>query len=138
MKVIHAACALSLCIALLGSCASAPRATFTEVDEMATVTTGTHNIRYLADAPANTYKGARHAMVQQRRPFIYLALSGGGGGGAYGAGILNGWTQSGARPEFTTVFGVSKARRFIPSRTRYCSGARRLSRIPRDRPCMSS
>ena len=78
MKVIHAVCALPLCIGLLGSCASAPRATFTQVDEMATVATGARNIRYLADAPADTYKGARHAIVQQGRPFIYLALSGGG------------------------------------------------------------
>jgi len=114
MKVIQAVCALSLCIALLGSCASTPRAPFTEVDEMAAVAPGTHNIRYLADAPANTYKGARHAIVQQGRPFIYLALSGGGGGGAYGAGILNGWTQSGARPEFTTVSGVSTGALIAP------------------------
>jgi len=45
MKVIQAVCALSLCIALLGSCASTPRAPFTEVDEMAAVAPGTHNIR---------------------------------------------------------------------------------------------
>jgi hypothetical protein len=70
MKVIQAVCAASLCIALLGSCASAPRAPFTEVDEMAAVAPGTRNIRYLADAPANAYKGARHAIVQQGRPSI--------------------------------------------------------------------
>ena len=37
----------------------------------------------------------------------YLALSGGGADGAYGAGVLNGWTASGTRPEFTIVSGVS-------------------------------
>jgi hypothetical protein len=37
----------------------------------------------------------------------YLALSGGGGDGAYGAGVLNGWTASGTRPEFSVVSGVS-------------------------------
>ncbi|MFT7824247.1 MAG: patatin-like phospholipase family protein [Sulfurimonas sp.] len=36
-----------------------------------------------------------------------LALSGGAENGAYGAGILNGWTQRGDRPEFTVVTGVS-------------------------------
>ncbi len=36
-----------------------------------------------------------------------LALSAGGSDGAYGAGVLNGWTQSGARPEFDVVTGVS-------------------------------
>jgi len=37
----------------------------------------------------------------------YLAISGGGPNGAYGAGILNGWTKAGTRPEFTMVTGVS-------------------------------
>ena len=36
-----------------------------------------------------------------------LALSGGGSDGAYGVGVLNGWTKSGARPEFDIVTGVS-------------------------------
>jgi len=36
-----------------------------------------------------------------------LALSGGGADGAFGAGILNGWTKSGKRPEFDIVTGVS-------------------------------
>lgn len=37
----------------------------------------------------------------------YLALSGGGGDGAYGAGLLVGWTASGGRPTFDVVTGVS-------------------------------
>ena len=37
----------------------------------------------------------------------YLALSGGGGDGAYGAGVLNGWSASGQRPTFSVVSGVS-------------------------------
>ncbi len=37
----------------------------------------------------------------------YLALSGGGQNGAFGAGILNGWTASGTRPEFQIVTGIS-------------------------------
>lgn len=36
-----------------------------------------------------------------------LALSGGGANGAYGAGVLVGWTESGNRPEFSVVTGVS-------------------------------
>ena len=36
-----------------------------------------------------------------------LALSGGGANGAYGAGVLVGWTASGTRPEFSVVTGVS-------------------------------
>ncbi|MDX2260018.1 MAG: patatin-like phospholipase family protein [Hyphomicrobiaceae bacterium] len=42
------------------------------------------------------------------RPVVeILALSGGGGDGAFGAGFLKGWTRSGARPEFEVVTGVS-------------------------------
>lgn len=37
----------------------------------------------------------------------YLAISGGGPRGAYGAGLLAGWTESDTRPEFTIVTGVS-------------------------------
>jgi len=36
-----------------------------------------------------------------------LAISGGGANGAFGAGILVGWTASGTRPEFTMVTGIS-------------------------------
>ena len=36
-----------------------------------------------------------------------LALSGGGADGAFGAGLLTGWTESGKRPRFDVVTGVS-------------------------------
>jgi predicted acylesterase/phospholipase RssA len=41
------------------------------------------------------------------REHNYLAISGGGADGAYGAGVLVGWTSLGTRPEFTMVTGVS-------------------------------
>jgi predicted acylesterase/phospholipase RssA len=41
------------------------------------------------------------------RPHAYLAISGGGADGAFGAGLLNGWTASGTRPEFVMVTGIS-------------------------------
>ena len=40
-------------------------------------------------------------------PHNYLAISGGGANGAYGAGLLAGWAAAGNRPEFTMVTGVS-------------------------------
>jgi len=36
-----------------------------------------------------------------------LALSGGGARGAFGAGLLSGWTQHGTRPRFAAVTGIS-------------------------------
>ncbi|WP_198262898.1 patatin-like phospholipase family protein [sulfur-oxidizing endosymbiont of Gigantopelta aegis] len=41
------------------------------------------------------------------RPHNYLAISGGGSNGAFGAGLLAGWAATGTRPEFTMVTGVS-------------------------------
>jgi predicted acylesterase/phospholipase RssA len=41
------------------------------------------------------------------RKASFLALSGGGGDGAYAAGFLTGWTVSGHRPDFEVVTGVS-------------------------------
>ena len=38
---------------------------------------------------------------------VALALSGGGPDGAFGAGLLNGWTARGDRPEFSIVTGIS-------------------------------
>jgi len=41
------------------------------------------------------------------KPHSYLAISGGGANGAYGAGFLAGWTAAGTRPEFSMVTGIS-------------------------------
>jgi predicted patatin/cPLA2 family phospholipase len=40
-------------------------------------------------------------------PFNILTLSGGGSGGAYGAGILAGWKKQGDLPQFDVVTGIS-------------------------------
>ncbi len=37
----------------------------------------------------------------------YLAISGGGANGAFGAGLLCGWSAEGSRPEFKVVTGIS-------------------------------
>ncbi|MFO0185448.1 MAG: patatin-like phospholipase family protein [Alphaproteobacteria bacterium] len=43
----------------------------------------------------------------QDRTIEMLAISGGGENGAFGAGLLNGWTEAGNRPTFSLVTGVS-------------------------------
>jgi hypothetical protein len=51
---------------------------------------------------------ARDAKLENGRKLIEtLALSGGGSDGAFGAGVLAGWTKRGDRPEFQVVTGVS-------------------------------
>jgi predicted acylesterase/phospholipase RssA len=41
------------------------------------------------------------------RPLQILQLSGGGQNGAFGAGVLNGWSETGLRPQFDWVTGIS-------------------------------
>jgi len=115
MTLVRVLRAVTLTAALLGGCASDPRTPFTESEQMTAVAIGAPNIRYWADATVSTLQGAaRPAVVQKGRPFVYLALSGGGGSGAYGAGVLNGWSESGTRPEFTIVSGVSTGALIAP------------------------
>ena len=47
-------------------------------------------------------------------PLELLAISGGGDKGAFGAGLLNGWTASGTRPAFKAVTGVSTGALIAP------------------------
>ncbi len=49
-----------------------------------------------------------------RQPHTYLALSGGGANGAFGAGLLAGWTEAGNRPNFNIVTGVSTGSLIAP------------------------
>src|SRR5262249_25685687 len=46
--------------------------------------------------------------------YNYLAISGGGSDGAFGTGILNGWTERGDRPAFKVVTGVSTGALIAP------------------------
>ena len=48
------------------------------------------------------------------KPANYLALSGGGADGAFGAGLLNGWTDAGTRPQFVIVTGTSTGALIAP------------------------
>jgi hypothetical protein len=48
------------------------------------------------------------------REHDYLVLSGGGGNGAFGAGLLAGWTAHGSRPEFQIVSGTSTGALIAP------------------------
>jgi hypothetical protein len=107
--------ALACCAFLLGGCASAPRIPFSRADQMAAMPLGARSVRFWADDPESVVQdAARRVVIHKGQKFAYLALSGGGGGGAYGAGVLNGWTQSGTRPAFTVVSGVSVGAMIAP------------------------
>ncbi|MBS7544706.1 patatin-like phospholipase family protein [Ancylobacter oerskovii] len=97
----------------LGGCAPMPRTSFTEQEQSRAVIPGIPEARYWADSKSTAVEAARYTQMS-REPFRYLALSGGGGDGAFGAGFLKGWSESGTRPEFTVVSGVSTGALIAP------------------------
>jgi hypothetical protein len=103
---------------IFGGCSTAPRISYTAADETAAVIPNMADVRVFADVPAARFRSAvcpslNLAAGSAAAP-TYLALSGGGADGAYGAGVLNGWTASGTRPEFTVVSGVSTGAMIAP------------------------
>ncbi len=96
--------ALSLC-----ACGSLSRPAFQASDLAGPPPQGLADIRFNAsdkDAAVRFGDPARKRALAQHT-FDVLALSGGGSNGAYGAGVLVGWTKRGERPEFDIVTGVS-------------------------------
>jgi predicted patatin/cPLA2 family phospholipase len=57
---------------------------------------------------------ASHGHTGPLPPSAFLAISGGGDNGAFGAGLLTGWTKAGTRPEFKLVTGVSTGALIAP------------------------
>jgi predicted acylesterase/phospholipase RssA len=66
-----------------------------------------------ANLPANAIPDDAVSEVSGKG-FNVLALSGGGPDGAYGAGLLAGWTESNNRPVFDVVTGVSTGALMAP------------------------
>ncbi len=105
-----------LVLALAGQaagCASLPRTSYTASQAAVATVPNIPEARVYSDASVETFTTLA-AQQQNRKGFSYLALSGGGGDGAYGAGVLNGWTASGTRPDFTMVSGVSTGALIAP------------------------
>jgi predicted acylesterase/phospholipase RssA len=106
-----------LCLAMtLGACASGSRSAFDVQDREGARPMGLdsapgHPIRVYLDARD------RAALFQQAfREGVpvgpdgrldFIALSGGGSNGAFTAGLMKGWSETGERPDFEVVTGVS-------------------------------
>mgnify|MGYP002620545280 CR=1 FL=1 len=58
-------------------------------------------------AKRRAYMKAKGAARGPNEPTTFLAISGGGDDGAFGAGLLVGWTARGDRPDFAVVTGIS-------------------------------
>ena len=89
--------------------------------------TGLGQIRYLVSRETDTFAAEARISVQRENEWLasqghsgpaptasYLAISGGGDNGAFGSGLLNGWTAAGTRPQFKVVTGVSTGALIAP------------------------
>jgi hypothetical protein len=84
------------------------RAPFTAADDAAAVVPGMPDARFWADSVTDFEK----ALPAQREP--WLILSTGGADGAFGAGLLNGLSAAGKRPDYALVTGVSTGALMAP------------------------
>jgi len=126
---IYRACAGVVLLLLTGGCASSDllREPVPERLVNQAVVDNLEGIRYWGDAPAGKYRSITEARIAQLREkygaaglkgkrveIESLSLSGGGGDGAFGAGLLVGWSESGTRPEFEIVTGISTGAMIAP------------------------
>jgi predicted acylesterase/phospholipase RssA len=85
-----------------------PRIPFTAADEVAAAIPGMPDARFWADSVAD------FTAALPPQPGPWLALSSGGADGAFGAGLLNGLSESGHRPDYAVVTGVSTGALMAP------------------------
>ena len=107
--------------ALLAGCAALPRGPAVPPrDESQVTVLGLRDVRYWGDEVSPDMIAEGKASYQRELaayrasgntgplpPASYLAVSGGGEDGAFGAGLLVGWTGQGSRPQFKLVTGIS-------------------------------
>ena len=87
-------------------CTPTPRISYTQQKSELAVVPGYSGVRAWANSNQQEY--AAHGMSYAKiSTGEFLALSGGGSDGAFGAGVLVGWTKSRTRPQFDIVTGVS-------------------------------
>jgi len=85
---------------------------FSAQDQDAAIVPGFSDARFFASSEQDFFR----ALPQSNgaKSGAWLALSAGGVDGAFGAGLLNGWSARGARPDFAVVTGVSAGALIAP------------------------
>ena len=112
MNVLRARAASLAAAVLLSGCATIQRTPFTVSQSAVATVGGAADVRFWGDAPDAAQR--MQPVVPAGEQVTMLALSGGADEGAYGAGVLNGWSKSGTRPSFSVVTGVSTGALIAP------------------------
>jgi hypothetical protein len=105
---------------LTGGCATiSPRDVLPQANAGQIDLEGFHNIRFWGDASAPAIEAivmadAPKTQTQSSPVSNLLAISGGADDGAFGAGLLVGWSDAGTRPMFDLVTGVSSGALIAP------------------------
>ena len=90
------------------------RIPYTPQEQSAAVIPGIPDARVWADDPAIAHRSEPVVSGVALKQPTALALSGGGADGAFGAGLLAGWSARGTRPQFTVVTGASAGALIAP------------------------
>ena len=123
MRPLPQKCALFLALlgltALNSGCATiASRNALPRAEANKTELDGFQNIRFWGDGPSNELREFMNAYSDGREAHrslsTTLAISGGAEDGAFGAGLLVGWSDAGTRPTFDLVTGVSSGALIAP------------------------
>jgi predicted acylesterase/phospholipase RssA len=111
-KAVFAAVAIGLSLSSFAEV----RTPYTEADLRDAVPMGVPGVRTWADAPLSVLQEqvALLPRFEGSGVFSILGLSGGGEHGAFGAGLLTGWSESGQRPIFNIVTGISTGALMAP------------------------
>jgi predicted acylesterase/phospholipase RssA len=91
----------------LSGCVAIPRASFSPADAASASPPGFSDVRFDDDSSVLIDRLRKDVRPNAADEINVLALSGGGANGAYGAGVVYGWGQTGARPDFQVVTGIS-------------------------------
>ncbi|MCZ3374310.1 patatin-like phospholipase family protein [Rhizobium sp. AG207R] len=95
---------LALMVGLVGCVADRP--TYSERQALDAQIPGFESVRLRLDGGLASFVKSGFAATSARAP-VMLSISGGGAGGAFSVGALEGWTTTGTRPSFDVVTGVS-------------------------------
>ena len=105
---------VAACAMAIAGCGTVTRIPYTQQEQAEAVIPGIPGARLWADNPAiATGRRSVVSRVPVKQPTV-LALSGGGADGAFGAGLLTGWSARGTRPQFTFVTGASAGALIAP------------------------